>query len=59
MEAREDLAQEIDNEHEREVLELAMRKVRLQIDAVKWAVFEDLAIHGKSGEAVAARTRRP
>jgi len=55
VEARDDLARELDEECERELLEQAMVRVRLRVEARTWDAFRLLALDGRSGAEAAAQ----
>ncbi|MBI3461486.1 MAG: sigma-70 family RNA polymerase sigma factor [Planctomycetes bacterium] len=52
--AREDLAQQLEQEYDRELLEAAMVRVRLRVSSQRWEAFRLTAVEGLSG-AEAAR----
>jgi RNA polymerase sigma factor (sigma-70 family) len=54
-EARDDLARQLDEECERDLLEKAMVRVRLRVEARTWDAFRLLALDGRSGVEVAAQ----
>jgi RNA polymerase sigma-70 factor (ECF subfamily) len=56
IEAREDLFQRLDEEFDRELLEEAMRRVRLRVAQQTWQAFRLTAIDGLSGAEVAGQT---
>src|SRR5262249_5413542 len=53
LEAREDLFKALEESFDFEVLEEAKARVRLRITPRDWQIFEDLALGGRSGPAVA------
>ena len=53
--AREELAKQLGDEFDREVLEQAMARVRLRVEPHTWDAFCLTALEGQSGEAVARR----
>ncbi len=53
IEARDDLADRLKEEFDRELLDEAMARVRLQITPAKWEVFRLMAIEGMPGKGVA------
>lgn len=55
VEASDDLARQLDAECERELLEEAMTRVRLRVEARTWDAFRLLALEGSSGAEAAAR----
>jgi RNA polymerase sigma factor (sigma-70 family) len=54
-EAREDLAKRLEDEFDKELLELAMQRVRLRVKPTTWEAFRLVAIEGLSAEEAAAR----
>jgi RNA polymerase sigma-70 factor (ECF subfamily) len=52
--ARADLAQRLDEEYDRELLEEAMARVRRRVEARTWDAFRLLALEGRSGAEAAA-----
>jgi DNA-directed RNA polymerase specialized sigma24 family protein len=59
LEAREDLLKALEETFDLEVLEEAQARVRLQVTARDWEIFEDLALGGRSGPTVAGELRLP
>jgi RNA polymerase sigma factor (sigma-70 family) len=55
VEARDNLAEHLDQEFARELLEEAMARVRLRVQAHTWQAFQLLALEGLSGAVVAER----
>jgi RNA polymerase sigma factor (sigma-70 family) len=55
VEARADLLQRLEAEFDREVLEVAMTRVRLRVEPQTWAAFQLTAIEGLSGAEAGAR----
>lgn len=55
-EAREDLLARIEAEFDRELLEVATRRVQLRVDPPTWEAFHLMAVAGLSGAEAAART---
>jgi RNA polymerase sigma-70 factor (ECF subfamily) len=55
VEAREDLAQHLDVEFDRELLAEAMARVQARVEPHTWQAFHLTAIDGQSGAAVAAQ----
>jgi len=55
IEARDDLARQLDEECERELLEEAMVRVRLRVEQRTWDAFQLLALDGRSGAETAAQ----
>lgn len=53
--ARDDLATRLEEEFDREVLDLAMLRVAQRVAGNTWKAFEMLAIHGVSGAEAAAQ----
>jgi RNA polymerase sigma-70 factor (ECF subfamily) len=53
LEAREDLLKALEESFDLEVLEEAKARVRLRVTPRDWQIFEDLALGGRSGPAVA------
>jgi RNA polymerase sigma-70 factor (ECF subfamily) len=53
LEARDDLAVRIEQEYDRELLDLAMIQVAKRVESHTWEAFRLLAIEGKSGAEVA------
>lgn len=56
--ARDELADALDQELQRELLEEAMVRVRLRVDAQTWEIFHLLAFTNQSGAMVAVRFGR-
>jgi RNA polymerase sigma-70 factor (ECF subfamily) len=54
VEARDDLARELEQAWERELLDQAEAQVQLQVSRRDWKIFTDLALDGRSGAEVAA-----
>jgi RNA polymerase sigma factor (sigma-70 family) len=54
-EAGDDLARQLDEECERDLLEQAMARVRLRVEARTWDAFRLLAVDGRSGAEAAAQ----
>jgi RNA polymerase sigma-70 factor (ECF subfamily) len=52
--AREDLVKHLDEVYDRELLEEAMARVRLRLEARTWDAFRLLALEGRSGAEAAA-----
>ena len=57
VEAREDLAQRLNELFDQEVLEEASFRVRLEMPPHYWDVFQQLAVEGLSGSEVAQRMK--
>jgi len=55
VEAGEDLARQLDEECERDLLEEAMARVRLRVEARTWDAFRLLALESRSGAEAAAQ----
>ena len=55
VEARDDLARQLDEECERDLLEEAMARVRLRVEPRTWEAFRLLALEGRSGAEAAAQ----
>jgi RNA polymerase sigma factor (sigma-70 family) len=55
LESRDDLLQQLEQEHRRQVLEEAAVRVRLRVDPRTWEAFSAVAIEGLSGAEAAAR----
>jgi RNA polymerase sigma factor (sigma-70 family) len=55
IEAGDDLARQLDEECERELLEEAMLRVRLRVEGRTWDAFRLLALEGRSGAEAAAQ----
>ncbi|HZL90415.1 MAG TPA: sigma-70 family RNA polymerase sigma factor [Pirellulaceae bacterium] len=55
VEAGDDLARQLDEECERDLLEQAMARVRLRVEARTWDAFRLLAVDGRSGAEAAAQ----
>lgn len=55
VEAREDLVQRLEEEFDRELLEVAMTRVRLRVAPQTWQAFTLTAMEGLSGAEVSAR----
>lgn len=55
VEAGDDLARQLDEECERELLEEAMVRVRLRVEPRTWDAFQLLALDGRSGVETAAQ----
>jgi RNA polymerase sigma-70 factor (ECF subfamily) len=55
VEARDDLARQLDEECERDLLEEAMMRVRLRVEPRTWDAFRLLALDGRSGAEAAAQ----
>ncbi len=55
LEARDDLARQLEEEFDRELLREAMARVRLRVAPQTWQAFELTAIEGLSGAAAAER----
>src|SRR5262245_21945371 len=55
LEARDELARQLDEECERELLEEAMVRVRLRVEPRTWDAFRLLAVEGRSGAEAAAQ----
>jgi len=55
VEARDDLARQLDEECERDLLEEAMALVRLRVEPRTWDAFRLLALDGRSGAEAAAQ----
>ena len=55
IEACDDLAQQLDEECERELLDAAMVRVRLRVEPRTWDAFRLLALDGRSGVEAAAQ----
>jgi RNA polymerase sigma factor (sigma-70 family) len=55
VEARDDLARSLEEEHDRNLLEQASALVRLRVDGRTWEAFQLLALEGLSGKEVAQR----
>ena len=53
--ARDDLTARLNDEFDREILDEAMARVRLQVTPAKWEIFRLTAIDGQSGAEVAAK----
>lgn len=54
-EAREDLLRQLDEEFDRELLEEAMHRVQVRVEARTWNAFRLLAIEGRTGAEVAGQ----
>lgn len=54
-EAHDELARLIEEEYAREILRVAMGRIRRQVDSHTWEAFRLLNVEGLSGESVAAR----
>lgn len=54
IEAREDLAEQLYGEYERELLAVAMERVEARVEARTWRAFNLLALEQRSGREVAA-----
>jgi RNA polymerase sigma-70 factor (ECF subfamily) len=54
VEARADLARELEEEYDRELLDEAMTRVRQRVEARTWDCFRLLALEGRSGAEAAA-----
>jgi RNA polymerase sigma-70 factor (ECF subfamily) len=52
VEARQDLAQHLEEEFDRDLLDAAMVRVRLRVEARTWEAFRLLALEGRSGAEV-------
>src|SRR5262249_34890372 len=52
--ARDDLAHMLEDAFDRELLEEAKARVRLQVSTRDWQLFEELALAGRAGAEVAA-----
>jgi RNA polymerase sigma factor (sigma-70 family) len=55
VEARDDLARHLDEQCERDLLEEAMIRVRLRVEARTWDAFRLLALEGRSGAEAGAQ----
>jgi RNA polymerase sigma-70 factor (ECF subfamily) len=55
VEARDDLARQLDEECERDLLEEAMVRVRLRVEPRTWDAFRLLALDGRTGAEAAAQ----
>jgi RNA polymerase sigma-70 factor (ECF subfamily) len=55
IEARDDLARQLDEQCERDLLEEAMLRVRLRVEQRTWNAFRLLALDGRSGAEAAAQ----
>jgi RNA polymerase sigma-70 factor (ECF subfamily) len=55
VEARDDLAGRLQREFDQELLELAMERVRLRVEAHTWDAFRLTALDGRSGAEAAAQ----
>ena len=55
VEAREDLVAKLEEEFDRELLEEAMLRVRLRVEARTWDAFRLLALEQKAGAEAAAQ----
>jgi RNA polymerase sigma-70 factor (ECF subfamily) len=55
--AREDLIQRLEKEFDRELLDLAMQRVKSRVQAHTWEVFRLLALEGLSGAEAAAQLK--
>jgi RNA polymerase sigma factor (sigma-70 family) len=59
LEAREDLAAKLEEEFDRELLDLAMARVARRVATHTWQAFQFLALEGLSGAEVAGRLALP
>jgi RNA polymerase sigma-70 factor (ECF subfamily) len=59
LEARDDLAAKLEEEFDRELLELAMLRVAQRVETHTWRAFQLLALQGLSGTDVAAQLAMP
>ena len=59
LEARDDLAARLEEEFDREVLELAMLRVAQRVETHTWRAFQLLALQGLPGADVAAALAMP
>jgi RNA polymerase sigma-70 factor (ECF subfamily) len=59
LEARDDLAAHLEEEFDRELLELAMARVAQRVETHTWRAFQLLALEGQSGADVAANLDMP
>jgi RNA polymerase sigma factor (sigma-70 family) len=59
LEARDDLAAKLEEEFDREVLELAMLRVAQRVETHTWRAFQLLAMQGLPGAEVAAALEMP
>jgi RNA polymerase sigma-70 factor (ECF subfamily) len=57
--ARLDLEQKLENLFDRDLFQIAMRRVEKRVKAVTWDAFRLAAIEGLSGQAIALRLRIP
>lgn len=53
VEARDDLAKQLEEEFDQELLRLAMERARARVEPRTWRAFEMLAVEGRSGAEVA------